>query len=350
MIKIKNIFYMLSYAYQTLKEDKYKKISTEEFENTADLFSEILIIGVSHQIKQGLVKDYIDVIETTSSIRGKINISESIKEQSIIKRQLNCTYDEFSINCYLNQIIKSTMNLLLKSDIPLKNKKKLKNILMYFREVDLIDVKNINWKIRFDRNNQTYRMLIGICYLTINGLLQTKNKGEKKLMNFLDEQSMHRLYEKFILNYYIKEHPEIKAAASQISWQLDDSNDFMLPKMQSDIYLEFENKILIIDAKYYSHTTQSYWGANTVHSSNLYQIFTYVKNKQFEVQENDIEVSGMLLYARTNESIQPDNEYMMSGNKILVKTLDLNQEFNMIKKQLDGIIQKYFDLTYTTND
>jgi 5-methylcytosine-specific restriction enzyme subunit McrC len=230
------------------------------------------------------------------------------------------------------------MILLLKSDISLKNKKKLKNLLMYFREVDLIDVKNINWKIRFDRNNQTYRMLIGICYLTINGLLQTKNKGEKKLMNFLDEQSMHRIYEKFILNYYIKEHPEIKASASQISWQLDDSNDFMLPKMQSDIYLEFENKILIIDAKYYSHTTQSYWGVNTVHSGNLYQIFTYVKNKQWEVQRKDIEVSGMLLYARTNESIQPDNEYMMSGNKISVKTLDLNQEFNEIKKQLDNIV------------
>ena len=330
---------MLSYAYQTLKEDRYRKIATEEFENTADLFSEILIIGVSHQIKQGLVKDYIDVTETTSSVRGKINITNSIKKQSIIKRQLNCTYDEFSVNCYLNQIIKSTMNLLLKSDIPHKNKKKLKSILMYFGEVDLIDVKDIDWKIRFDRNNQTYRMLIGICYLTINGLLQTERKGENKLMNFLDEQRMHRLYEKFILNYYIREHPEIKASASQISWQLDDGNDFMLPKMQSDVYLEYENKILIIDAKYYSHTTQSYWGVNTVHSDNLYQIFTYVKNKQLEVQGNDVEVSGMLLYARTTESIQPDNEYMMSGNKISVKTLDLNQEFDVIKNQLDSIVE-----------
>lgn len=333
---------MLSYAFQTLKEDRYRKIATEEFENTADLFSEILIIGVSHQIKQGLVKDYVDVTETTSSVRGKINITESIKEQSIIKRQLNCTYDEFSVNCYLNQIIKSTMNLLLKSEIPIKNKKKLKNILMYFREVDLIDVKNIDWKIRFDRNNQTYRMLIGICYLTINGLLQTKKKGEIKLMDFLDEQSMHRLYEKFILNYFIKEHPEIKASASQINWQLDDGNDFMLPKMQSDVYLEYENKILIIDAKYYSHTTQSYWGVNTVHSDNLYQIFTYVKNKQLEFQGNDIEVSGMLLYARTTESIQPDNKYMMSGNKISVKTLDLNREFNEIKNQLDNIVFEHF--------
>ena len=126
---------MLSYAFQTLNDKAYNKIETEDFENTAELFSEILIIGVSAQIKQGLVRDYIDVTEITSSIRGKINITESINEQSFIKRQLNCTYDEFSPNCYLNQIIKSTMAILVKSDISKMRKKKLKNLMMYFRDV-----------------------------------------------------------------------------------------------------------------------------------------------------------------------------------------------------------------------
>ena len=46
MIKIKNIYYMLSYAFQTLNDKGYNKVATEEFENTAELFSEILIIGV----------------------------------------------------------------------------------------------------------------------------------------------------------------------------------------------------------------------------------------------------------------------------------------------------------------
>ena len=341
MIKIKNIYYMLSYAFQTLNDKGYNKVATEEFENTAELFSEILIIGVSRQIKQGLVKDYIEINETTSSIRGKINISESINSQSFLKKQLNCDYDEFSVNCYLNQIIKSTMNLLLKSDISHHRKKKLKNLLMYFSEVDLIDLKSINWKIRFDRNNQTYKMLIGLCYLAIEGLLQTVSNGEAKLMEFIDDQRMSRLYEKFVLNYYIREHPEISASSSQINWQLDDFNDFMLPKMQSDVYLEYENNVLIIDTKYYSHTTQSFWDVHTVNSGNLYQIFTYVKNKESELQGKDYLVSGMLLYARTTESIQPDNDYLMSGNKISVKTLDLNQDFTEIKNQLDDIVHEY---------
>jgi len=341
-IYIKNIYYMLSYAFRVLDAGEYSKIEVEEFENIAELLSEILSIGVSSQIKQGLVKDYIEVIETTSSVRGKINITDSINEQSFIKKQLNCTYDEFSVNCYLNQILKSTMNLLVNADISPARKKKLKRLLMYFRGVDLIDVNSINWKIRFDRNNQTYKMLINICYLVINGLIHSEKSGEMKLMNFLDNQQMSALYEKFLLNYYKKEHPEIKTHAPQIDWQIDEGWDVMLPKMKTDVTLEYENKILIIDAKFYSHNTSQNYGKNIHRTGNLYQIFTYVKNKEVELQGKDVEVSGMLLYAKTNADIQPDSDYVMSGNKISVKTLDLNQEFSEIKYQLDKLILEYF--------
>ena len=152
---------------------------------------------------------------------------------------------------------------------------------------------------------------------------------------------MIMLYEKFILNYYIKEHPEIKAYAPQIDWQIDDGYDFLLPKMQTDVTLEYENKILIIDAKFYSNNILQNYGKDMHRTGNLYQIFSYVKNKQIEVQGKNVEVSGMLLYARTTGSIQPDSDYVMSGNNISVKTLDLNQDFEIIKSQLDSIVVNY---------
>ena len=51
------------------------------------------------------------------------------------------------------------------------------------------------------------------------------------------QKLMCRLYEKFILEYYRKEHPEIRASASQIPWDTDDDYREMLPVMQSDIML-----------------------------------------------------------------------------------------------------------------
>ena len=82
----------------------------------------------------------------------------------------------------------------------------------------------------------------------------------------------------------------------------------------------------------------------TLHSGNLYQIFTYVKNKEAELADVPHEVSGMLLYARTDESVQPSGTYKMSGNQISVKTLDLNCEFAVIAQQLNRIVQEHFGL------
>ncbi len=232
---------------------------------------------------------------------------------------------------------------LLHVDIDKKRKKEIKKLLVFFDEVNELDVYSIQWNQQYSKNDQTYRMLIAICYLVLKGLLQTTSNGSVKMMDFIDEQRMCRLYEKFILEYYRKEHPEITANASQIPWIVDDGVKDMLPIMQSDIMLSKENQVLIIDAKYYKNTMQTQFEKQTLHSGNLYQIFTYVKNKEAELEDKQHEVAGMLMYAKTDEDIVPDNKYSMSGNKIYVRTLDLNCDFLTIREQLDSIVANYFD-------
>lgn len=344
MIPIRNIYYMLSYAFQVLNEQGFKTIATEQFDNVAELCAAILSKGVSLQIKRGLRREYIENTEPLSSLRGRIEVSESIKTQSLQKRQLVCSYDDYSENAYVNRIIKTTMALLLRADIAKARKKELRKLLLFFGNIDLLDVHDINWKIQYNRNNQSYRMLVSICYLVIKGLLQTNTDGTIRMMDFVDEQRMCRLYEKFILEYYRKEFPQLTVNASQIPWALDDDMSEMLPVMQTDIMLSRGNTVLIIDAKYYSHTTQAQYDTHTLHSANLYQIFTYVKNQDAKMTLGPHEVSGMLLYARTDEAVQPDKIYRMSGNKISVRTLNLNCDFSAVRAQLNEIAKEHFEL------
>ena len=343
MIPIRNVYYMLAYAFQVLNEQGYKDVATEEFENVAELCAAILIKGISIQLKRGLNREYIEQKEKLSTLRGRVDISESLKTMSLMKGQLVCSYDEFSVNSYMNRIIRTTMDVLLRSDIAKQRKKDLRKLLVYYGEVEPLDVHMINWNLRYNRNNQTYRMLIAVCYLVLKSLLQTQSDGTTRLMDFLDEQRMCRLYEKFILEYYRKEHPEVTASAAQIPWQLDDGFGDMLPVLQTDIMLTKAEKVLIIDAKYYSRTTQVHFDVHTIHSGNLNQIFTYVKNKEAELKDQPHEVSGMLLYAKTDEEIHPNGSYLMSGNRISVKTLDLNQEFSEVAKQLNAIVSTHFE-------
>ena len=322
----------------------YEDLAIEEFENIHNLFAAILAKGIGRQLKQGLYREYRNRKENIAVVRGKIDMPKTIQNCLARKRLLACEYDELSENNLLNQIIKTTVMILLQhGNVELKYKNDLKKEMLFFTNVDTLDPKSIRWaSIRFQRNNSTYRMLVGLCQFVLDGMLLTTESGEYKLTAFLDDQRMSRLYEKFILEYYTKECPQVKATVSQIPWALDDGIGILLPVMQSDIMLTKGNEVLIIDAKYYTHTMQNQYGVYTLHSGNLYQIFTYVKNKDHSFGDTPHTVSGMLLYARTDEAIQPDNSYQMSGNKISVRTLDLNQDFAEIAAQLNAIVDEFF--------
>ena len=339
MIRVRNVFHMLAYAFSALTEQGYRAVATEDFDNAAELCAAILERGVSLQLKRGLGQEYVNRTEARSSLRGTIKVTESVKSQAIWHRQLVCSYDEFSVDTTMNRVIKATVALLVRSDISRARKKSLKKLMVYFANVREIDLHTVDWNMRYDRNNRTYRMLMAVCWLVVKGLLQTQSDGATRMMDFFDEQRMSRLYEKFILEYYRREHPRLRASASFVEWALDDGMSEGLPAMRSDITLSAGGRVLIIDAKYYASTMQSNFNKKTVHSGNLYQIFAYVKNKQavLEREGESVEVSGMLLYAATDEEVLPDVTYRMSGNQIGVRTLDLDRPFEEIRAQLDGI-------------
>lgn len=338
-ILIRNIYYMLAYAFQELRQNNYAEIEGEKFDNIFDLFAEILSRGISHQLKQGLYREYVSKNESMQTIRGKIDINATIANRVRNIRQIVCDYDELSENNVYNQILLTTSAVLIRhSDVKTDKKAKLKRLMLFFHNVEPIDLHTIRWNsLRFDRNNRNYRMLIYLCYFIVSEWLMTTEDGKNRLREFSDDH-MCRLFEKFVLEYYKKHHPELKPCAAQIEWNIEKekSSVNILPIMQTDILLTMEERTLIIDTKYYSQTMQKQYDKSTIHSGNIYQINTYVTEYDEDHQGN---VDGMILYAKTQEEIVPDGSITKKdGNIIYFKTLDLNTDFETIKKRLDSFL------------
>lgn len=339
MIPVRNIYYMLAYAFQTLRERGYRSLGEEKFDNTAELCAAILARGLAAQIRGGLVRGYVERKEELPCVRGRIDVSASLMRGGIMKRQLVCEYDEFTEDTYLNRIIKSTCLSLTHLDISDERRRELRRLLAYMSRIDTIELSSVDWRFPHDRCSHTSQMLAAVCRLVVNGLLPSQDGTRKKLADF-DDENMSRLYEKFVLEYYKREFPELDARSAFIRWAIDEGGGF-LPVMHSDITLTNEGRRLIIDAKYYSRSMRERFGRRTVHSNNLYQIFTYVKNAAAVF---DGDVSGMLLYAKTDEDETPCGNSRISGNAINVRTLDLNCSFEGISKQLDGIVREAFGI------
>lgn len=338
-IPIRNVFYMVAYILEFLDDKFFNKSSSEVFANHLDLLALLLERGIARQLKQGLYKEYKTYNDCIPTLRGKVDMPQMIKDSYSKEANIPCEFDELTTDNHLNRILKTTAMLLVKdSNIDSNVRKNLKKQMLFFSDIQTLNPKSISWRsLRFTQNNKSYRILISICQLIIEGCLSNTEDGDTLSSNINDEQ-MHKLYELFVLRYFQKHHKSLHPGAPSIKWALDDeSNSTYLPSMKSDIVLKNTTDMLIIDTKFYQRTlqVQKKYGSETVHSGNLYQIFTYVKNSA--ALEPKLNVSGILLYAQTQSANQPCESYQMDGNTIHVRTLDLSLPFEDIVIQLDNI-------------
>ena len=331
---------MLAYAFRDFRFNMFEDICGENFEDTHNLFAEILIRCVSSQLKQGLYKTYVSQEGALPVIRGRIDMLKTYVIQQSNPYRAFCNYDELSVNNPYNQVVKTTLQYLAKcSDVDENRKQTIRQLIRFFTLIDPIDMASVHIEqFRFDRNNQNYHFLVYICLFIFKELLMTTNEGPYKLRTLSDDQ-IARLFEKFVLEYYRRHHPETKPRAAQVKWDVidEESSTGILPTMQTDIMLTIGDRTLIIDTKYYNHTLQSNFDRDKIHSANLYQIYAYVNN--YDVGHTG-KVNGMLLYAKTQDDpCLDDKRTLRDGNVIYFKTLDLNRDFKEIANQLESILQ-----------
>lgn len=325
---------MAAYVFESLDHQSIKDLSLEKFDEFEEMLSGLLVSLMNKQIKQGLFKDYLEVSEELRTPRGSINFSDSIKSNAFMKKSLICDFDEYTENNISNQIIKATLISMLGNDnVNNKSKEKIKNILNYLSAVDIVDLRYVTIKnTKASNQYKNYRFMLFICQLYKEQSIFLEDKENYSISSFLGIKSYHDLYENFVLSYFRKEHPHLKASGTNMRWNTEE--DSLLPMMKTDISLFKDEEVLIIDTKYYTdmYTKNNY--VERIRSSHMYQIFAYVYNYS---TQNNIKTSGMLLYAETNHERRMDIHEKVSDFDLYFRSLNLNTEFKNIMIQLDEI-------------
>lgn len=341
-IPVRNVYYMLAYAFHALRLASWRKAGTEPFDDVHNLFAALFAEGIGWQLRQGLRRDYVETTEDLRRLRGRLSMPGVIRNRAARRLRLACTYDEFSENHRLNQIVCSAAEALLHApQVRAEYRNRLRQELALLSVVDRVRLETVPWsRLTFPPGARHLEFLVHLAELLTKGLLQTETRGKRLLAEALDPTAMEKLYEKFLLGYFQMHFPDLSPRARQIPWAAEGTEAY-LPAMQSDVSLRRGGRELILDAKWYTHTMQERWGKKTQHSHNLYQIFTYVQNAQRAAGAAGT-VSGMLLYARTDEAVQPDQTYVLAGRRIAVRTLDMNREFSHIEADLRRIAADYF--------
>ena len=139
---------------------------------TLDECAKTLVDGLTVQVKRGLVKDYVTSVDTESAIKGRMDVSASLRDRSIYKSQMVCIYEEYTENCLLNRIVKAGSKLLISCpDISEENRKRLQDLMIYFSTVDNISLRRMSWRINYGKNGPAYKPMVEACRFAAQELL-----------------------------------------------------------------------------------------------------------------------------------------------------------------------------------
>ena len=348
-IPIKNLYYLLCYAWELADQRDKIKVDAADCTTYPDLFAKLLVTGCSILFKRGLHHEYIEHQERIIGIKGKWNVSESLQSPAYSIGKMDCSFDEYSDDILVNQIIYASLHRLLGyKDLNTKVRKKVLHTYHRFPKVQDIKLsKKVFLEVVITRDNRFYSLLIHICQMIFEALLP--NENEEGQYHFIDfsRQHMERIFEIFLFNFYKKEcfeiYPIVERSRIQFKLQTIEGSKSILPTMMTDVTLinPSQQKKVIIDAKYYMETLVSKYSKDEhekVRTNHMYQIMAYIRNQENNSIPHTMNANGILVYPQTGEELNYTGRYDDTNHFFRFCTVDLNKDWWEIDKRLKEII------------
>ena len=232
-----------------------------------EIFISMFLCELEALVKKGIKSDYVTLEENLNFLKGKLNINEQIKRNSIHKERFYVGYSEFLSDIKINQIIKTTLKFLYKKSNSSKNQQKIRELLFIFDEVsECEDYKNFFAKLVINRQVKHYEQTLLWCKIFLLGNTFTPHKGDDLAFALLFD--MNALFESYVGNFIKKSFPGTILQHSE-KHLVEDPKSF---KLRPDIFLKGK---FIADTKWKIVKSK-----DDISQADLYQLYAYGKKHE----------------------------------------------------------------------
>ena len=273
-----------------------------------EIFISMFLCELKALVKKGIKSDYVALEENLNFLKGKLNINEQIKRNSIHKERFYVGYSEFLSDIKINRIIKTTLKFLYKKSNSSKNQQKIRELLFIFDEVsECEDYKNFFAKLVITRQVKHYEQTLLWCKIFLLGNTFTPYKGDDLALALLFD--MNALFESYVGNFIKKSFPCTILQHSE-KHLVEDPKSF---KLRPDIFLEGK---FIADTKWKIISS-----SNDISQADLYQLYAYGKKHECDKLH--------LIYPKIDDIRQKTMKFRYE-DEILLKILyfDLEKDEN----------------------
>lgn len=358
-IPIRNLYYLLCYAWDFAEERDTRVLDDAgEFSAVQDLLGKVLATGANRLRRRGIDRGYVERREDLPGIRGKLAVSETAKRALRARGQAACDFEELSVDILPNRILRSSLDSLRRlgrrkrgseGQVTGLDGRVRQEVVSAYHRLEGVSVVRLRRRtfglVQLDRNRRLYRFLLSVCRLVHESRLMDESRPGRAVFRDVrrDELEMWRLFEKFVTAFYRREQQEfsVNAGGQGILWcrseGATDEDRALIPRMEADIILESKDRRIIMDTKYYREALAGHYGSAKLKSANLYQLLTYMRNRQ-ATKPDGPRHEGILLYPQVDEPVAA--EVRLECFRIQACTINLDQPWQKIHDDLLKILHR----------
>lgn len=342
-IPVRNLWHMLLYALDAVHLQNSWKSQFQDAPDTKNLLASFLVNLIERRLRIGLSCDYRGRADVIAGVKGRIDFNRSLKQLNFLQGRAACEFQVFSENVPKNQIIRSTLTELLRDcessttqDLLPDTRTGARQCILRMRTISPIEVSGRAIRRELaKRHDADYRLMLSLCQMLHECSMPSEFDGENKLKSLdRDAYIFHRIYEKFVANFYGSRLLGWKTTAQkQMSWPAE-GDDTYLPKMRPDLVVQHRetNTIVVLDTKFTARYLKSGpWDTAKFDSGHLYQMYAYIKSQEQQSPAHAV-ATGILLYPTVEKSLS--ETVNMHGNRFRWETIDLALPWQQIESRL----------------
>lgn len=332
---IRTLFFQMLKTVKNLNGKTFKITNLNARQNNVlEVFISMFLSESDQIIKRGLKSTYVSIQNNEKYLKGKLLVTQHLRKNNINQTRFYNEFDEFLVDSPENQLLRTTLELLLTKSSDNNNLRIIREQLEYFALVNVTpSAEQTYQKIQIGRNYKYYAQAIEWCRLFLSGKSFTSFKG--KSVSFAILFPMEKIFESYIaaLTKSVLIDHQVSAQDRHYSLFDETSETKSRYNLRPDLVVrDSEKNIIIVDTKWKVLDSKGPLQAD------LYQMYAYYTRYK-QKQENVDRV--MLIYPYSENYLENEFRSLAVGctdivAKIQVKFVDL------LSDSIETEIQKLF--------
>jgi 5-methylcytosine-specific restriction enzyme subunit McrC len=152
---------------------------------------------LADEVRKGMPRRYLAHEDDLTALRGRLDVTRQFTTLIARPDRLACRYDDLSPDILLNQIMKATVDRLIRVSVSVENQRRLRELAFFYADIRSVPGSALAWdSLILDRTNSRWRDLVELARLLLGSRFQTTSSGSDS--GFSLTFDMSRLFEAYV--------------------------------------------------------------------------------------------------------------------------------------------------------